>query len=406
MIDRYGVRPRLAALSVFSTALIFVLVIVVLRVPPFMYSYRQQRDNVLVEKNETIQCESSFVPNKKSVGVEGSDCFGSCSDIKDDHCFSKDEEGLACLLAALRRDPERYGLRPYGGYAGLDSHLLDKSLRGRKIYLLGDSTIRYLFCWLKQLFGAANASGKTLARMSSMDLKDANALIQPSGNNKIPGCHDLVKPFYELEDGTYIRWGPVHTQSQCSYKDLYLVLQAMRPDVIVANSGLHWLHFEGQGRDVDRCSIERWVNYEEWLEEVVKAAEDVEAKELLFKTTNHVCDEKYVGDYASATRLYREGGDITTNRCVKLITKQLANVSDAGIWAYCTKGTLNSIGVCHLNERLRRFVQERKKNATVKLRIFNDHDICNCSYTERKDGRHYHALNLLRIRLLGNYLSM
>eukprot|EP00562_Extubocellulus_spinifer_P002920 CAMPEP_0178476686 /NCGR_PEP_ID=MMETSP0696-20121128/3753_1 /TAXON_ID=265572 /ORGANISM="Extubocellulus spinifer, Strain CCMP396" /LENGTH=405 /DNA_ID=CAMNT_0020103993 /DNA_START=387 /DNA_END=1604 /DNA_ORIENTATION=+ len=405
-MDRYGVPPtsRLVVVSIVPAALIVLLVTVIFRVPP--YSYRKQRDNVLVQEiNETIQYESSYAHNKRSVGIEGSDCFGSCSDINGNHYFDNDEEGLACLLAALRRDPERYGLRPHLGYAGLDDHLLDSSLRGRKIYFLGDSTIRYLFCWLKQLLGKANASEKNLVGLSSLDLKDANALIHPAGN-KIPGCHDLVKPFYEFEDGTYIRWGPVHTQSQCSFKDLYLVLQGMRPDVIVANSGLHWLHFEGQGRNVDRCSIERWVNYEEWMEEVVKVAEDVEAKELLFKTTNHVCDEKYVGDFASATRLYREGGEITTNRCVTLISKQLANASDADILAYCTKGTFNSIGVCHLNERLRRFVQEREKNSTVNLRIFNDHDICNCSYTEMKDGRHYHALNLLRIRLLGNYLSV
>ena len=401
VIDRYGMKRAAIAVFVFSTAVICIVAPVFLQCPP----HRQQHDKIAIEKDDTGQNEASYVP-ERSVSFNASDCFVGCSNTNASISMPAGKTELACLSAALRKDPERYGVRPYREFAGLDDNLLNQTLRGRRIYLLGDSTTRYLFCWLKEVFAGVNSNSPNLARLSSMDLKDANALIRPQGL-RIPKCHDKVPSLYESDnDGTYIRWGPIHTQSQCSFENIYTAIRDIRPEVIVANSGLHWLHFEGQGRNVIRCTIERWVNYEDWMEEVVKVAESIEAKELLFKTTNHICDEKYVGDYAMATRLYREGSKTTRNRCVALMKKQQANVSDANIKSYCTEGTFDSVGVCHLNERLRRFVDQRKHDAKVKLRVFNDHDIFNCSYTEMIDGRHYRGLNLLRIRLLGNYLNM
>jgi len=56
---------------------------------------------------------------------------------------------------------------------------------------------------------------------------------------------------------------------------------------------------------------------------------------------------------------------------------------------------------------MRRFVEERgggNGDSGMRIVVFNDHDVLTMNYTERADGRHYHPLNLMRIRLLGNYL--
>jgi len=46
--------------------------------------------------------------------------------------------------------------------------------------------------------------------------------------------------------------------------------KAARPDVTVVNMGMHWLHFMGQGRDLDGFATDSWVNYEDkWLRRVV-----------------------------------------------------------------------------------------------------------------------------------------
>jgi len=59
-----------------------------------------------------------------------------------------------------------------------------------------------------------------------------------------------------------------------------------------------------------------------------------------------------------------------------------------------------------LNSRL--YVQAKRAGPSsigMSNSVFNDYDVESCEFTKQSDGRHYHPLNLLRIRLLGHMLS-
>jgi hypothetical protein len=66
------------------------------------------------------------------------------------------------------------------------------------------------------------------------------------------------------------------------------------------------------------------------------------------------------------------------------------------------------VGSQYLNQRIHTFVN--KYNAQYDghgpiIQIFNDHDVESRDYTANMDGRHYHYLNMLRIRLLMNQIQ-
>ena len=64
--------------------------------------------------------------------------------------------------------------------------------------------------------------------------------------------------------------------------------------------GLHWLHFSRMGKDADPCRVQRWAAIEAWVEEVLRLPVAVR----IYKTTNPICDSKYVGHYQEAARAY------------------------------------------------------------------------------------------------------
>jgi hypothetical protein len=68
-----------------------------------------------------------------------------------------------------------------------------------------------------------------------------------------------------------------------------------------------------------------------------------------------------------------------------------------------------SIGAQYLNQRIHDFVEKYNAqhdcgNGPI-IQIFNDHDVESCDYTTHTDGRHYHYLNMLRIRLFMNQVQ-
>jgi hypothetical protein len=80
----------------------------------------------------------------------------------------------------------------------------------------------------------------------------------------------------------------------------------------------------------------------------------------------------------------------------------MSATTDADILNYCINGTMNTIGSDHHNQRLLQFVKDRKDATTLKLAVLPDRNIQSCQFTGMLDGRHYHQMNLARIRLLGN----
>lgn len=315
------------------------------------------------------------------------------------------EDALADLRALLRNDPESVGLRPITvsgvTFEGLDDKLLSESFRGHQIAFLGDSTLYHLNKWIHALLLATNSS--TLSNLSSMDLSAANAILRPVVENL---DYHTTKTIISV-DGTFIGFtGRVGVGGLCNFGSHWRRIRMHPPKVLVANFGLHWLHFIGQGWNAEVCDVMRWIKYEDWLEETLRAAEKVGAGTLLFKTTNLVCAEKYEGEYAHGNKLYMARDKDTLDSCFNAVRGSIpAEVEDDRIWSYCYNGTFNEIGAAHLNQRVVEFVMARRNTTKLKVGIFNDHDIESCSYTGEQDGRHYHALNLVRIRLLGNVLK-
>jgi hypothetical protein len=159
------------------------------------------------------------------------------------------------------------------------------------------------------------------------------------------------------------------------------------------------------------CKFENWLNYEAWLDEVVQIAQVVDARVLLFKTTNLMCTAKFTGVYATANNLYEAKDPAILQTCREKAGRAVrdggaqSRVGEEDIENYCFNGTFNEAGASYLNERVRKFV-EKNQNISAKLfmGIYNDHDVETCPFTGGGDGRHYHPLNMLRIRLLANHL--
>jgi len=195
--------------------------------------------------------------------------------------------------------------------------------------------------------------------------------------------------------------------------EVWTQLEQAQPEIMVVNQGMHWLHFLGQGRDnVPGCVIKRWIAFVQWLDEVVLFAEKIGVKILLFKTNNRICADKFRGPYKAANTLYSANDTDALKKCSKIVQSlipgggEVANKQDLD--NYCQHGAFNNTGSLHMNARLKKCAegwQQQNENALIYLGIFNDYDVQSCSYTEVKDGRHYHPLNLVRIRLLANTLQ-
>ena len=255
------------------------------------------------------------------------------------------------------------------------------------------------------------------------------------------GWSNVAPPEVRLADGTVVVWGGFRGspgETACHFDSVWKRVLDGKPQILVVNFGLHWLHLMGAGRDVPLCYVEAWLTYEDWLQSIVDMARaSGSVKLLLFKTTNYICEELFWGSYADGAALYKEGGkhvEKARQRCHHLI-QQLVRDNTAGnglrldmlggenITRYCSKAVFDEYGVKDLNHRLLEFLQKQQKrqpkgkleqsttanrtnvNDDMTIAIFNDHDIQSCAYSEPNDGRHYHPLNLMRIRLLANTIQ-
>jgi hypothetical protein len=84
-----------------------------------------------------------------------------------------------------------------------------------------------------------------------------------------------------------------------------------QPDIVLFNSGLWLLHLYdvrklGGAKNEELDAILNWIQYEDIvLRPVIEhAIQSKSVKVLLFKTTNHVCNDKYYGQYKDYIDLY------------------------------------------------------------------------------------------------------
>lgn len=289
-------------------------------------------------------------------------------------------------------------------FPGLDDELIRKVFIGRRTVFVGDSTLFYPTKWLHEIMSRLHRNDTTGITVD-MTMTEANRVINPRLDGKPPTF---------TSNTTSMEWFGFRgaANAVCNLDGIWNHVLQSRPHILLVNMGLRWLHFMGVGRDVEDCMAKNWVQYEDFLSRAVDIAREIQAEILLFKTTNYVCDAKFVGKYATATTLYSRADEETLADCRQKIqnTDLGKSIPEADVSNFCRYGTFNEVGSSHLNARLESFVRRRQsqlvgQKTLLKLDVFNDHDVQSCNYTREGDGRHYHPLNLLRLRLLANQLS-
>ena len=352
------------------------------------------------------------------------------------------------LTEEIRHDPIGKGLRPVRvqmdpAFAtrgnkttlivkGMTRELFPSAFRGHRIALLGDSTLYYLTKWVYSMFHhnktrapflpsndatynltQASKSVADYAQQMCEEGKSASEpCVQPYDHQRPLPVVDAVQNLYYMEwagmSGIRDNWQTEKFLSAMWEK----TAQVIRPDVMVVNMGLHWLHLYGIIRDTGPQAIVRWLQYETWLQEVLDHAKELGVKVLLYKTANFVCDRKMTNGYAKGVKLYGALDPTTLSTCADKVQKAFVNesagvnITDHQIADYCANGTLSFHGSTLLNRRLERFLNGLGESPPgMYVGLFNDHDIQNCGHTAKGDGLHYHSLNLVRIRLLANYLQ-
>lgn len=303
------------------------------------------------------------------------------------------------LSKAIRKNPETQSLSHWSSNGITFKGLAPDVFRGRRIAFVGDSTLLYMHGWLAALLRLPEK--KYNQTWSALHLSIANKVVEKKKGGEIP---------LSLPDGTSAIWsgfmGP--GGQSCNLTNHWTQVKQINPEILIVNMGLHWLHL-GKTRFTQPCTLVRWLNYESWLDEVIYESRLMNVKLLLLKTTNMVCHEKYHGEYATQERLFREKDTGTLQACYELMHSQVPEASMADVRKYCEFGTMNNIGSIHLNRRLFKYVKKRIKSklrkSSLRVEIFDDNRIQHCNYTKDKDGRHFHPLNMMRLRLLGNYIT-
>jgi hypothetical protein len=162
-----------------------------------------------------------------------------------------------------------------------------------------------------------------------------------------------------------------------------------------------------------RCPTDKhilwlWANYETWLQSILDLAVQVKAKIVLFKTVNFICEDAFRDAFQRASREYHDQNTTTIERCEAVLMKFVNTNNDTAgdafpvytkdVQSYCRNGAFTERGVRHLNQQIYKFVNQLDPIEGLVVGVFNDHDVESCPYTTEGDGRHYHSLNLLRLR--------
>lgn len=393
-------------------------------------------------------------------------------------------EALTSLTKALQEDPVRLGSGSWTWtnintnfsdttknnntqsdlfswtFDGIHSELIKEAFHGKRIAMVGDSTLFYLHRWLQTLAMDGGMSDTSLDQLEGIPMHAANNVVRTTVE-----AHEKVVPRPSMQDAvnnippskskeTVIVWDGyrgISGERACHWEldTFWDRTRQFRPDILVVNFGLHWLHLQGGGRDVPLCYAEWWLNYEDWLERAYQVAHESNIPLILFKTTNYFCESKFNGQYSdtiakfkvdreqlqqlypSASLMDTDQNNILNNNyqntpAFNLCATQLEHIrnlnatlamaqilSAHNIYRYCSEGTFDEEGVRKLNARLLDFVKQKQKEqnngstltaaAPSTVAIFNDHDLESCRFT--LDGRHYDPLLLVRIRVLANMVQ-
>lgn len=237
------------------------------------------------------------------------------------------------LSRHIRSDQEKLGLLPWTddgvgeSFSGLDEALVREAFIGRRIFFWGDSTTKNLNYWLHHLLTMMHErDNSTEANETSLDFFREHRLSRAIGafvNQTVDDC--VVSPLVDAgslscnngytgyharttlaarENGTMTANWHQFASGAGPFDDVYKSMKGHQPDVVVANMGLWWFHFQNLGRNKGPDIVKIWRDYESFLRETVDAAEESGAKALFFKTTNAICPDKFRGNFAKAIQCW------------------------------------------------------------------------------------------------------
>ena len=310
----------------------------------------------------------------------------------------------------------------------LDRDLLESAFGGKRVALVGDSTMFYLMQWLHQLLNVLPENFVQSMAMQYPRQTPAFRAVENYLKHTPYGGIEYTEDFVFQRNRTdhasmriskddtsasesatkpaHIKWLGFNggtMQHNCEFGTrVWPQLLEHRPEIIVANWGLHML-FRPK---VQECNVPQFLNYEQFfLERTLQVARDAGTRLVLFKTTNLMCKDEAVTLAKHA--MFCNRTLIQDVRHHESFVQRFG-LTNAQLQHYCDESAFVDASAQLLNQRLATFVTEAKTNplnANITIEIYNDRALQSCSYTQWNDGVHFQLLAFPRIRLLAHMIQ-
>lgn len=337
---------------------------------------------------------------------------------------------------------------------GFDQKLIRRAFVGKRIYFVGDSTMRVLFVALRKLLIAMNDDGESVKSLYNGWIRDISEELRKSKQQwrkeglppfTINGTYleivDVNPLYFEAErrnrkNGTVVNGTTVPNLQKDFLGRLQKTLD--KPDIIIFNAGMHLLHLTPM-RALKHQTYVCWVHYESLLEKLLQLGLDSGASALIAKSTNKICNERLPTDMKKFAKSYHRK-EASLKACLDFVELQEKEerqgtpdedfevLSQSQREEICNLGILDESGSSYLNERMSKWAQEQQmekpkelvlnnddkrdsesttdiRHIRTRLQYFNDHDVESCEFTDDQDGRHYPRLSLVRLHLLAILLD-
>mmetsp|Transcript_84918 Transcript_84918/g.240663 ORF Transcript_84918/g.240663 Transcript_84918/m.240663 type:complete len:372 (+) Transcript_84918:66-1181(+) len=232
------------------------------------------------------------------------------------------------------------------------------------LFMLGDSTMRGL---AKRLcFKSDHQVGKF-------------------GTGQVTHCSTagLVVAFYGRNEGGDF--------SRIQQLDEMEAAVGQKPDAIVFNGRLlHFLHM---------IPVREWY-YEEWANLEVNATTWLDAvaapgRQIVFKNTNAICEDKYTKRYRDFVKSIRENPAAAAAPCQEFLGKEY-KIDAATALEQCKSAFFVRDGSLRLNQRMEKVLEAwQQRHPDVQVKKLDSFAMTDgrCEYTQPGDGRHYYPLS-------------
>ena len=376
---------------------------------------------------------ADFMPRRRHLHhVKNNESKGMCSDW---------EHRSNTYIQAVHDNPEQMALNNWT-LPTFETSYISRVFAGKRVALMGDSTLCFLRDALHNVLNVTNP--QFLGGLQNMTLTGARQAFDMEAvrtesdvglNLRTPGVnHSFNGDIYHYNattDSDSASTKNQHTQLMftgfrgdnfqynCLWEEhAFSKIRSFQPDILVANFGIHLFHHSTIRSE---CLVRMWLNYEEWLQEVVKLAEQTKVKLLLFKTTNYICEDRYPPGLREPIMLNKTTYVSICRGWFDDVVKhppqwgrEIYNFTDEQIDRYCWEASGRDANSRLLNQRMRDFVTKIKQKqaaeasvdatSSLRIEIYNDHDMQTCRYTPVGDGSHYRDLFIPRIRLLAHMI--